>query len=80
MAIYSNFESTAVKSIETLENTVKVVYNSNDSKEYAFDCENVLDFANELCSVLVDHELGRSGGSVGRFLSRSVKSSVLTPQ
>tara|TARA_B100000963_G_scaffold42661_1_gene31786 strand:+ start:3373 stop:3615 length:243 start_codon:yes stop_codon:yes gene_type:complete len=80
MAIYSNFESTAVKSIETLPNTVKVVYNTNESKEYTFDCEDVLDFANELCSVLIDQELGRTGGSVGRFLSRSVKNSVLTPQ
>lgn len=80
MAIYSNFESTAVKSIETLPNTVKVVYNTNESKEYAFDCENVLDFANELCSVLLDQELGRSGGSVGRFLHRSISDSVLTPQ
>jgi hypothetical protein len=80
MAIYSNFESTAVKSIETLPNTVKVVYNTNESKEYVFNCENVLDFANELCAVLVDHELGRSGGSVGRFLHRSISNSVLTPQ
>ena len=80
MAIYSNFESTAVKSIETLPNTVKVVYNTNESKEYAFDCENVLDFANELCAVLVDQELGRSGGFVGRFLHRSISNSVLTPQ
>tara|TARA_B100000035_G_scaffold114455_1_gene97033 strand:+ start:640 stop:882 length:243 start_codon:yes stop_codon:yes gene_type:complete len=80
MAIYSNFESTAVKSIETTPNQVKVVYNSNESKEYAFDCEDVLEFANNLCQVLIDAELDRPSGSVGRFLSQSIKDRVLIAQ
>ena len=32
--IYDKFTSTAIKSVETLDNTVKIVYNSNIDKEY----------------------------------------------
>jgi len=75
--IYDQFTSSAVKSVETLENEVKIVYNSNINKEYTFNCEDVLEFTNKLCEVLTAHELLLSDGSVGRFVNNQIKSGVL---
>ena len=75
--IYDKFTSSAIKSVETLENTVKVVYNSNISKEYVFECQNVQLFVDKLCEVLTAHELLLEGGSVGKFINQSIKSGVL---
>ena len=78
MTLYSNFFSNAIKSVETKENEVFITYSSNIAKEYAYNCENVEEFTNNLCSVLIDNELQRDGGSVGAFISQSRKDSVLT--
>ncbi len=75
--IYDKFTSSAVKSVETLDNTVKVVYNSNINKEYEFNCQNITEFTNKLCEVLTAHELLLSDGSVGRFVNQQIKSGVL---
>ena len=74
--IYNNLISTAVDSIEIVDNTVKVVYNTNKDKEYTFTCENVEQFQEELCKELVSIEL-KTGGSVGKFLHNQIKNSVL---
>ena len=78
MTLYSNFFSNAVESVETKENQVLITYSSNIGKEYAYNCEDVPQFTNNLCSVLIDNELQRDGGSVGAFVSRSRRDSVLT--
>ena len=78
MTLYSNFFSSAVNSVETKENTVLITYSSNIAKEYAYNCENVEEFTNNLCSVLIDNELQRDGGSVGAFVSQSRRDLVLT--
>ena len=78
MTLYSNFFSNAVESVETKENQVLITYSSNFEKEYVYNCENVEDFTNNLCSVLIDNELQRDGGSVGAFISQSRKDRVLT--
>ena len=78
MTIYSNFNSEAVNSVETRQNEVLITYSSNIGKEYAYNCEDVPTFTNNLCSVLVSNELTRSGGSVGQFVSQSRRDSVLT--
>ena len=78
MTFYSRFDSSAINSIETKENQVFVTYNSNIAKEYVYNCENVPEFTNNLCSVLIDNELQRDGGSVGRFIQQSRRDSVLT--
>ena len=75
--IYDKFTSTAIKSVETLDNTVKIVYNSNIDKEYVFNCQNITEFTNKLCEVLTAHELLLSDGSVGRFVNQQIKSGVL---
>ena len=77
MTLYSQFFSNAIESVETKENQVLITYSSNFEKEYAYNCENVEDFTNNLCSVLIDNELQRDGGSVGAFISRSRKDRVL---
>ena len=78
MTLYSNFFSNAVESVETKENQVLITYSSNIGKEYAYNCEDVPTFTNNLCSVLIDNELQRDGGSVGAFISQSRKDRVLT--
>ena len=78
MTLYSNFFSNAIESVETKENQVLITYSSNIGKEYAYNCEDVPQFTNNLCSVLISNELQQDGGSVGQFVSQSRRSSVLT--
>ena len=78
MTLYSNFFSNAIESVETKEKSVFITYSSNLEKNYEYNCENVEEFTNNLCSVLIDNELQRDGGSVGAFISQSRRDSVLT--
>ena len=78
MTLYSNFNSSAINSVETKENEVLITYSSNIQKEYAYNCEDVPEFTNNLCSVLISNELTRPGGSVGQFVQQSRRDSVLT--
>ena len=78
MTLYSNFFSSAIESVETKENEVLITYSSNIGKEYAYNCEDVPQITNNLCSVLISNELQQDGGSVGRFVSQSRRDSVLT--
>ena len=71
MTLYSNFFSSAVNSVETKPNQVLIRYSSNIEKEYVYNCENVAEFTNELCSVLTSNELLQDGGSVGKFIHKS---------
>ena len=77
MKSFTNLNSSAINSVEVLENTVKVVYNSNMDKEYTFNCENVEEFVQQLSSTLVDVELNNGKGSVGRFINQQIKEGVL---
>ena len=77
MTLYSNFFSNAVESVETKDNQVLITYSSNIAKEYAYNCEDVPEFTNNLCSVLISNELQQDGGSVGAFVSQSRKDNVL---
>ena len=80
MTLYSNFFSNAVNSVETKEKEVLITYSSNLEKNYVYNCENVPQFTNNLCSVLISNELQQDGGSVGAFVSQSRKDGVLTDQ
>ncbi len=80
MTLYSNFFSNAVESVETKENQVLITYSSNIDKEYAYNCEDVPAFTNNLCSVLISNELQLDDGSVGQFIQQSRRDSVLTEQ
>ena len=75
--IYDNFNSTAVKSVEILDNTVKIVYNSNTTKEYTFECQNTTEFTESFSKELTGIELNESTASVGRFLHQQIKNGVL---
>ena len=74
--MYDNLISTAINSINIVENTVKVVYNSNKDKEYTFNCQNVQQFEDSLCKELISIEL-KTGGSVGKFLHNQIKEGLL---
>ena len=78
MTLYSNFSSNAVESVETKENSVFITYSSNLEKNYEYNCQDVPEFTNNLCSVLISNELQRPGGSVGSFIQQSRRDSVLT--
>jgi len=80
MTLYSNFFSSAIESVETKEKEVLITYSSNLEKNYVYNCENVPQFTNNLCSVLISNELQQDGGSVGSFVSQSRKEGVLTDQ
>ena len=77
MTLYSNFFSSAVNSVETKPNQVLITYSSNIEKEYVYNCENVAEFTNELCSVLTSNELLQDGGSVGKFIHKSRQNNTL---
>tara|TARA_E500000331_G_scaffold249532_1_gene239962 strand:+ start:603 stop:854 length:252 start_codon:yes stop_codon:yes gene_type:complete len=77
MTLYSNFFSSAINSVETKNNQVFVTFSSNIDKNYEYNCENVAEFTNNLCSVLISNELDQDGGSVGQFISQARKSGVL---
>ena len=77
MTLYSNFFSSAVNSVETKPNLVLIRYSSNIEKEYVYNCENVAEFTNELCSVLTSNELLQDGGSVGKFIHKSRQNNTL---
>ena len=78
MTIYSNFFSSAIESVETTKESVFITYSSNLEKNYEYNCEDVPQFTNNLCSVLISNELQQDGGSVGRFVQQSRRDSVLT--
>ena len=80
MTLYSNFFSSAINSVETKEKEVLITYSSYLEKNYAYNCENVPEFTNNLCSVLISNELQQDGGSVGAFVSQSRRDGVLTDQ
>ena len=75
--IYDNLISTAVKSIEIIDNDVKVDYNSDTNKEYTFKCENILEHENNLCQELLGIELKNESSSVGKFLHNNIKAGIL---
>jgi len=74
---FKNLQSSAVNSVEVVDNTVKVVYNSSIDKEYTFNCENIDEFIENLSKELIDVELDNGNGSVGRFLHQQIKSGIL---
>ena len=80
MTLYSNFFSNAIESVETKENSVFITYSSNLEKNYEYNCDNVPEFTNNLCSVLISNELQLDDGSVGAFIHRSRKDGVLVEQ
>ncbi len=75
--MYDNLISTAINSINIVENTVIVTYNSNKDKEYTFTCSNTEEFVEKLSEELIDVELNNGKGSVGRFLHQQIKNNVL---
>jgi len=74
--MYDNLISTAINSINIVENTVIITYNSNKDKEYTFNCQNVQQFEDSLCKELISIEL-KTGGSVGKFLHNQIKEGLL---
>ena len=75
--IYVNLDSSAIQSVIVEENVVKVVYNSNIDKEYTFNCQNTVEFEQQLSAELIDVELKNGKGSVGRFINQQIKNQVL---
>ena len=74
--MYDNLISTAINSINIVENTVIITYNSNKDKEYTFNCQNVQQFEDSLCKELISIEM-KTGGSVGKFLHNQIKEGLI---
>ena len=75
--MYDNLISTAIKSINIVENTVIITYNSNKDKEYTFNCENIDQFNDNFIKVLIGIELRTENASIGKFLHNQIKEGVL---
>jgi len=67
--MYNNLISTAIKSINIVENTVIITYNSNIDKEYTFKCNNIQVFEDSLCKELISIELKTGGSSWVSFFT-----------
>jgi len=76
---FKDLKSSAINSIEVLENTVKVVYNSNMDKEYEFTCEDIDSFISDFTNMVVGKEGEEEISSVGRFIHQQIKSGLLVP-
>jgi hypothetical protein len=74
---FKNLQSSAVNSIEVVDNIVKVVYNSNLDKEYSFICQDTEAFVDNLTLQCIGIELNEDGVSVGKFLHQQIQSGVL---
>lgn len=74
--MYDNLISTAINSVEIVDNTVKVTYYSNKDKEYTFNCNNIQLFEDNLCKELISIEL-KTGGSIGKFLHNQIKEGLI---
>ena len=74
--MYDNLISTAINSVEIVDNTVKVTYYSNKDKEYTFKCDNTQVFEDSLCKELISIEL-KTGGSIGKFLHNQIKEGLI---
>ena len=75
---FANLSSNAINSIIIEENVVKVVYNSNTSKEYTYILHETEDFGredieNELNSHMIDIELDQTPLSVGKYVNQLIK-------
>ena len=77
MAIFQAFTSTAIEKIETGTNEVKITYTSDLNKEYAFTCNDVDQFSDDLSAILIDHTLQKNPTSVGRFVHQKVNDRTL---
>lgn len=60
----SNFNSSAINSINIEDNVIKLVYNTNKDKEYVYNVENI----NQFVIDLVDNIL--NNGSVGKYINQ----------
>jgi hypothetical protein len=79
---FANLSSNAINSIIIEENVVKVVYNSNTSKEYTYILHETEDFGredieNELNSHMIDIELDQTPLSVGKYVNQLIKDGYL---
>ena len=75
--MYDNLISTAINSINIVENTVIITYNSNKDKEYTFNCQNIQEFQQNLDKELLGVDMKNKDASIGKFLHRQIKESFL---
>jgi len=80
MAVYDYFDSSAIESIETTDNDVKIKYTSNTSKAYGFNCTSISEFTDRLSSLLIDLETNRNPVSVGKFVASEIREGRLVAQ
>ena len=75
--MYDNLISTAINSINIVENSVIITYNSNKDKEYTFKCENIEQFEQDWCKELLGVDMKNSDASIGKFIHNQIKEGLL---
>ena len=75
--MYDNLISTAVNSINIVENTVIITYNSNKDKEYTFTATNPSLFEEQFAEELLKVSMN-DGGSIGKFMFQQIRDGFLT--
>ena len=71
---YENLSSSAIFGVKCDKNVIKVTYQSNIDKSYAFDCKNVSEFTQKLDMALEKTE------SVGKLLHSEISAGNLVPR
>ena len=75
--MYDNLISTAINSINIVENTVIITYNSNKDKEYTFNCQNVQQFEDSLKKELLGVDMKNEEASIGKFIHYQIKEGLI---
>ena len=75
--MYDNLISTAINSINIVENTVIITYNSNKDKEYTFNCQNVQQFEDSLKKQLLGVDMKNEEASIGKFIHYQIKEGLI---
>lgn len=75
--MYDNIISSAIKSIEIVEDQVKIVYNSSKDKEYTFKCKDISVFTDSLNKELLGVNMKSGEASIGKFIHYQIKERFL---
>tara|TARA_Y100000004_G_C8755471_1_gene344262 strand:+ start:298 stop:537 length:240 start_codon:yes stop_codon:yes gene_type:complete len=67
-----NLQSSAISALIVNEDSVKVTFQGKSGKEYTYNCENVVEFANNVRKIVNDPDK-----SLGSWVNRQIKDKVL---
>lgn len=70
---YDDVDSSAILSLKGDDTGVFVTFRGKNPKEYAYNCENIENFAKNVQEILKDPEK-----SIGAYINRSIRDKTIT--